>query len=65
MDGRFGRLLMLGDLLTALAAVLSGNPSVRAWAWVFHLDAPLDLGFWMPAWLVVRHLVFRGQHPPV
>jgi hypothetical protein len=59
---RLATLLVVGDVVTALAAILSGAPSMRAWAWAFHLDAPLDLGFWAPVFLVARNLVWRMLH---
>jgi hypothetical protein len=66
METRFGRivltLLVIGDLVWSLIALVCGNPSARAWAWAFNLDAPLDLSFWSPVLLMARNLVFQMLH---
>ena len=54
MDGRIGSLLLLGDVLTTFAALLAGDPTPRAWAWAFNLDAPLAPGIWLPVLWIAR-----------
>jgi hypothetical protein len=65
MEGRLAQILAVGNVLTAFLAILSGDPSMGAWAWVFHADEPLDLQLWLPVLLTARELLLQVLHPPV
>src|SRR5262252_1385553 len=64
MQRRLAHIMLAADLLLAVASVINGAPSTRAWAWAFNLDAPLGLGLWLPVFHMARQLL-QELHPPV